>query len=246
MSVAVVIPWYENDGADSMRHQTREFVIDWWRRRHPMWSVVIGSVSADEGQWCKGLAVHRGAQQTHADILVVADADVICGDVREPVAQIETLRSGWAVPHRLVYRMSEDATNMMISDGRQPPLVAPGVVSPDFVEIHTGKAGGGLVVLPHKLLDDVPIDPRFCGWGQEDLSWSRALTMIAGHPWRGTAPLLHLWHEPQGRISRGVGSIESYALWQQYQQASTMPAMLDVVDAARLYLQTVEAYATGA
>lgn len=240
MNVDVLIPWYDQPGVDD-RKRVLEFVLNWWHKRHPRWNVIVGSMGSDEGPWRKGLAVRRALQKSSSEIVVVADADVVCDGVEQACDEVQALRTGWAVPHRLVYRMTEDATGMLIGDGRYPPLVAPGVVSPDFGEIYSGKAGGGLVVLPRLMLDEVPIDARFAGWGQEDLSWGRALTMIGGHPWRGLAPLLHLWHQPQDRISRGVGSVDNYDLWQQYQQCGNMPAMLDLVDHAREYVEKLAA-----
>src|SRR5690606_37809457 len=84
--------------------------------------------------------------------------------------------AGWAVPHRLVYRLSEAATSGVLA-GLAP---SPGMrlVQAPYV----GYAGGGITVLPRSTYDQVPLDPRFRGWGQEDESWAHALTVLAGDP----------------------------------------------------------------
>lgn len=236
-SVSVIIPWYKRE-PDPWRDNALAYVQRWWSVTFPDWPVIIGAMNQEEGPWRKGLAVHRALQKTDADTIVVADADVICTGVREAVDQIAALRCGWAVPHRLVCRLTSDATTLLIQDGRKPADPKRGT-RPDYAEVHQGIIGGGLVVLPRKLLSDIPIDPRFTGWGQEDYSWARALTMLAGHPWRGPAPLLHLWHDPQTTSDprRGVGSAEGYALWQRYQDAATLPTLLDVVEEAKKALE---------
>jgi hypothetical protein len=227
-SVAVVIPWYEGT-QDQHRQAALTYVRSWWAVEHPDWEVVTATMDSGEGPWRKGLAVHRGLQQTDAEMIVVADADVTCDGTADAIEQVRDLRTGWAIPHRLVCRLTEQATVILLQEGRYPPTPTRVGTSAAFAEIYPGTAAGGLVVLPRRLLLDVPIDPRFCGWGQEDMAWSRALTMVAGHPWRGRAPLFHLWHTPQDRVSRGVGSTASLALWQRYQGIATLPAMLDLL-----------------
>jgi hypothetical protein len=234
-SVGVVIPWYQRD-PDPWRDRIFAHVRTWWETAFS-WQVVVGTVTSDEGPWRKGLAVHRGISQLDTEIVVVADADVTCDGVDDAVDQIARLAAGWAIPHRLVCRLTSDATSLLLQDGRYPATpTRTGVTGPGYTEVYSGVSGGGMVVLPRRLLTDVPLDPRFCGWGQEDLAWSRALTMVSGHPWRGRSPLFHLWHEPQQRMSRGVGSQGSHRLWQRYQTASTLPVMLDLVEEARLEL----------
>jgi hypothetical protein len=233
-SVGVIVPWHPCE--DHWRERALMHVLGWWEKNHPDWPVALGQLPNPTDPWRKGLAVHRGLAELDTDIVVVCDADVICDGVTEAVEQIVGLRVGWAVPHRMVYRMNTSSTTLLYQDERYPPLVGAGSVSPDYCEVYPGTAAGGLVVLPSRMLRDIPIDPRFVGWGQEDQAWARALTMVAGHPWRGRAPLYHLWHEPQKRMTRGIGSPESLALWTRYEQVPVLPAMLDLVEEARLIL----------
>jgi hypothetical protein len=78
---------------------------------------------------------------------------------------------------------------------------------------------------------EVPLDPRFLGWGHEDDSWARALVTMLGDPWRGKRPLFHLWHPPQDRRVRYEGRPQSAALFQRYRakkgNRTRMRALLD-------------------
>lgn len=144
--------------------------------------------------------------------MIVADADVWTDGIAAAVTAVASGRARWAVPHRLVRRLTENATRAVLGgaplDG-QPTQ-----------ETHPGVAGGGIVVLARDVLEGVPMDPYFEGWGQEDQAWALALTTLAGPMWRGTADLVHLWHPPAPRRSRAVGSAASLARYRLYQAAS--------------------------
>lgn len=230
--VSVIIPWL--DAGDEWRARALEYTTDWWSRTHPDYQIVIAELTSDDGAWSKGLAVRRGLESATGKIIVVADADVICDGVDLSVSAVDSLTASWSVPHRRVCRLTDVSTASVYSGASLPPVPwRIGVVSPEFAEIYHGTVGGGIVVVPLGLIREVPIDPRFRGWGQEDYSWARALTMVAGHPSRGSANLFHLWHAPQKRISRGIGSADGFALWQRYQSAATLPAMMSLLDEAR-------------
>jgi hypothetical protein len=98
---------------------------------------------------------------------------------------------------------------------------------------YIGYAGGGIAAMPRATYADVPIDPRFEGWGQEDASWALALTRLVGRPWRGSAPLWHLWHPPQPRRERAIGSDANEELWLRYRRAKPADVMRELVDEAR-------------
>lgn len=206
MTVAVLVPWRPDGGP-------RQTVWAWVRRqwaRWPDWEIVTGT--PPDGPWSKGAAVDDALRQTSADILIVADADVWSDGIPAAVNAVAGGRARWAMPHRLVRRLTEDATRAVL-DG------APLDGQPTQ-ETHPGMPGGGLVVLARDVLEGVPMDPGFEGWGQEDQAWALALTTLAGPMWRGTADLFHLWHPPAPRRSRAVGSAASLARYRRYQAAS--------------------------
>lgn len=201
MDVEVIIPWR---GGCVWRERALRFV----RSRY---GLPVTIASAPAGPWCKAAALMPAVAASCADVLVVADADVFTDGLD---AAIDAVRDGaaWAVPHRLVHRLTEDGSRGVLAgaDWRTMPVAQLPYV---------GFEGGGLVVLRREVAVEVPMDSRFLGWGQEDESWALALRTMVGSPWRGTAPLVHLWHPPQNRLSRRWGSTESRALAGRYRAA---------------------------
>jgi hypothetical protein len=206
------------------------FVSGWWSTNHPGWPIVVGTDRADDGPWSKGLALAHALDAVTTDVVVVTDADVIVPDIALAVAAVEQGQHPWAAPFRTVLRLSEHGTGRVYATGRLPPEPVP---PESLAERYTGQAGGGIVVIPTDTARNVPIDPRFQGWGQEDLSWARALYVLVGSPWRSPSPLYHLWHPPAARKSPGIGSDASMALYTRYRKAVHPILMQPLVDEAR-------------
>lgn len=160
-----------------------------------------------EGPWRKAVAIQDAINQTAADILVVADADVWCDNV---FASIEEVANGahWSIPHHKVCRLTEAASEAVYAGG---PLEGPTVEKP-----YPGVQGGGIVVLTRELWNKAPMDPRFVGWGQEDEAWGISLANNGCKIRRLKGELWHLWHPPQQRASRGIGSTDSFDLFREY------------------------------
>lgn len=204
MAIEVVIPWLAGS-------PQRKAALEWVCRRYE-WPVTLGPGGRP---WVKADAVMPAVERSAADIVVVADADCWCDGT---AAAVEAVEAGarWAVPHGKVHRLTEVATAAVL--GGLDPEGLPTEQRPYLAYI-----GGGIVVARREVLLDVPLDPRFIGWGSEDSAWGCALTALAGRPWRGFEPLYHLWHPPQDRLTRVIGSEESEALRARYLAAARMP-----------------------
>lgn len=188
MRVSVLIPWR---AGCPYRERALAWVTDRYAAEHPHWSVVVGS-DTGAGGWVKARALPDAGG---ADIVVVADADVWCDGLGAAVAAVAGGRP-WAVPHTRVNRLTEMATAALLNGAALDDTLP-------LVQQHVGLIGGGLVVLAGDVHNDVPLDPRFEGWGGEDTAYGYALRALHGNPWRGHAHLWHLWHPPQDRIGRG-------------------------------------------
>ena len=216
MTVVVVVPW--RDKGCEWRQRAKIHVQAHYARGHPGGQWVEGSCG---GPWSKGRAVADALTRTAADVLVVTDADVLIAPEALHEAVSATESGGWAVPHLKVHRLSQRATEAhyagdLIRDWDRQP--------------YRGVVGGGLVVVRRDVYERVPIDPRFEGWGGEDVAWGWALNAVAGPAWRGEEPLTHLWH-PSDRIGH-VGSPESARLVARWKLAArrggvTLEALLD-------------------
>jgi len=204
------------------REQAWSFVQARFAVEQPSWQVITAS---DDGEpFSKSSAVMRAVRNVSADIVIVHDADVWCEKIDLCLEYVPL--SGWAIPHYEVFRLSEYATHETYTHHDDPQI--------DLVERYRGVIGGGIVAVRRDIIDDVPLDPRFRGWGGEDISWGHALRTLIGEPWRGRAPLYHYWHPPAERQSRAVGSDESQQLTLRYCDASRNPdQMRRIVDDAR-------------
>lgn len=207
MSVELIVPWLPG-----CPH--REAAWQWLapKYRYPV------RLALGRDPWCKGKAVNRAVSESSADICVIADADVWTDGLPEAIAAVAD-GAPWAIPHAGVYRLSEEGTAAVLGG-------APFDVQPLAQAAYKGISGGGYVITRRETLIDIPLDPRFTGWGQEDCSWAVALNTLAGPKWRGTAPLYHLYHPPQRRMSRRTGSMAGRALERRYMAALGNPALM--------------------
>lgn len=208
MTASVIIPW-----STTVSCHHRGAALAWTVSR---WAstgceVVVGEHA---GPWCKAAAVADGLERAGGDVLVIADADCWSDGIDQALAAVDAGRP-WAIPHGRVYRLTHAATQHVL-DGHTP---RPGL---DLTQApYQGWPGGGIVVVGRDVYEQVPLDRRFVGWSGEDESWAHALTFLAGPAWRGRAPLWHLWHPPQERMSRRWGSEAAKALAGRYKRART-------------------------
>lgn len=164
---AVVIPWR---GGDADRERALHFVIDCYRALG--WPVTIGGHTI--GPWNKPKAIANAVAGTDADILVIADGDVLCDKVEEAVDRCVTYVQPW----RRIYRLSKKATDLVYA-GADPKDI---YREPDMLHrrVYGGVVGGGLLVCKREVYESCPLDPRFEGWGGEDVSWGHALQALHG------------------------------------------------------------------
>lgn len=197
------------------------------------WPVIEATPPA-ASPWVKALAVMPAIAASSAEVVVVADADCWSDGLGAAVTAVEC-GWPWAIPHDHVHRLSEAATTRVLGGQRwegQELAEQP----------YRGVPGGGFVVAPRETLLRVPLDPRFEGWGQEDASWAIALGWLCGPGWRGSAPLVHLWHPPQRRQQRKLGSMAGWRLQRRYARARRSRAELSelVAEARRLLAPSLE------
>lgn len=212
-SVEVVVPWR---GGCPDREQALRWVLRRWHDAFPDWLVRLAE--APPGEWVKASAVMPTIAAAQAPVIVVADADVWV-DAEVVAASVDLVADGapFAIPHTEVWRLSCSSTAALYAGAPLDQL-------DDLDEApYPGVAAGGLLVIDRTVALDVPLDPRFEGWGGEDHAWGFALSTLHDMPPRGDARLWHLWHPPAPRISRKVGSNPSEALRQRYSRARIRP-----------------------
>lgn len=212
----VIVPWR---GGCPHRERAWAWVRARYAESHPEWPVVV--VEAPEGPWVKAAAVMPVLAAYDFDIVIVADADVWVDELGNAVRNVQD-GAVWAIPHTHVYRLDQQATDLVLAGASATTIGVQHYVERPYI----GVAGGGLVVARADTLLDVPLDPRFIGWGGEDHGWGYALATLHGEPWRGDDPLWHLWHPPQPRMDRRHSSNASAALRRRYRAARTDPMVM--------------------
>jgi hypothetical protein len=206
MTVSVLVP-FRSDGAH--RQRSWEFLRAKWREEFPSWEVIEGHCP-DDGPWVKALAVEDALARATCDTLIIADADCWSDGIEDTVDALSS--AAWAVPHMRVHRLTESATEAVLA-GRA-------IEGDEFAEEpYVGAVGGGMVAIPRTLYEEAPLDPRFAGWGQEDMSAALAWSILGGEAKRGYEPLWHLWHPAPQRLNRYIGTHEGRDLYNRYREA---------------------------
>lgn len=219
MNVSVLIPFAGTDP-----HRLAALTHVQARYEALGWQICVGSTP---GPWCKAKAVTAALSAASGDVLVVADADCISAGTPAAV-QAVTEGAPWSMPHKRVNRLTETSTQLVLAGAA--PTVELGLTQPPYI----GTPAGGIVALTRQAWQLVPIDPRFTGWGQEDESWGFALTALLGPPTRLRHDLWHLWHPPQPRLSRRIGSEAGKQLEARYRAARRdPPAMRHLIEEGR-------------
>lgn len=223
MTVAVVVPFQPTD---EHRDRALAHISDHYATHHPTYELIRGDLP-EWAPWSKGAAVNLAIESTDADVLVLADADSYVDPpvLADAVRLVEVGAARWVVPHRLVHRLSEDATADVLAGGRAR-------LTDLARRKYIGLAGGGIVVLTRTAYETVGgIDPRFLGWGGEDITFGWALSTLVGQHTRLTSPLVHLWHPHPAPNLRG--SEESEALVAEYRAARGVPRLMRAVIAGQ-------------
>jgi hypothetical protein len=173
----------------------------------------------------KGAAAADGVERCGADLLVIADGDCLVThlDLRRSVEALLT-GAAWTQPHRMVVRLTPRTTGHAYAGHLGAPGARP-VAAP---------AGGGIVVLTRAAWEaSGGIDPRFDGWGGDDISFARALDTLVGPGARLNGVLWHLWHPKSPRRPGNRGSPENEAVAARYLEANGDPEAMRAVLASR-------------
>ena len=211
-TVTVVVPY--TGGRDGVWGYVRQ----WYEQLG--WPIIEAST---DGPWSKGRALASVMDQVDTDIVVVADCDcIVSRDGLRKAVDCVANGAPWVVPHTDVLRMREDETERILSEPPGPIQVRGRRLAK---RRYGGVAGGGIVVIPRAAWDTAPMDPRFEGWGYEDISWGLALDTLVGEHVRLTYDLVHLWHPPQPNQKHP--SPESEALYAAYCAAHHMPGRME-------------------
>lgn len=196
----------------SAQHPHRARIWEWlqryWRYELPDAEIVIGH--SKSRAFSKTEAVNDAARRARGRIFVILDSDTyIRGSVILHCArQIEQAqRRGhkrWFIPYRRLYRLTEPSTDLVLDSDPMWPFRFSSPPPLDSVEstigsMHGHHFGAMIQILPREAFETVGcMDPRFKGWGGEDVAFMRAVdTLYAKHK-TVNVDVLHLWHPSIG------------------------------------------------
>jgi hypothetical protein len=180
MDVRVVTPW-RPDGAE--RSALWAFCSRWWKARG-----VVPIVSpSPEGPFNRGAAINAGLDGTW-DAAIVLDADVVC-------------------PQDLVagVLLAANAERLVLPYERYVGLAPWGmrrVLAGDDIETAgalrvVDDHESSIIIIPRAVWDEAGgFDPRFVGWGQDDVAFCQTCRILTGEPLRMPGNVYHLWHPP--------------------------------------------------
>jgi hypothetical protein len=195
-------------------HRVRlwRWLQQYWAHELPDAEIVMGRCRSQI--FCKTEAVNDAAQRARGRILVILDSDAyLRGEqiVHAARAIEEAGRRGinrWFVPYRHLYRLREQATEEILASDPRQPLRLRHPPSLDDVESLTSAAyghhyGAMCQMMPRAAFECVGgMDPRFEGWGGEDVAFLRAVETLWGKNKSIDAPIYHLWHPSIGTTAK--------------------------------------------
>ena len=222
--IRVVLPY---GGDCPYRARALSWVWEHLRDLLPDASVHVGEC---RGPWSKARAVAAAIDPDWPDddVLVIHDADVWAPKLPATIDVVASKQRRWATPHTMVHRLGEELSAKVMAG--EVPFGGLGRTGLDQAP-YRGVVGGGCVVLSRAAYREVPLDPRFVGWGQEDESWGFAMGRVLGQPYHVNDKLLHFWHPHPERINRAVGNRDGEHLRNRYRaariSAAEMKTLLD-------------------
>lgn len=212
----VVIPWSYREE----RWANLCYVMERWELLGL--SVLLGAVMPDE-PWCKGKAIADAMKIVETEFVIVTDADVWAPGILDSMDHCWATGQ-WTIEQRL-YRLDGPATwkvrrgELAFEDVRPAHLEG---------KPYRQRNAGAPSVFRTETVLDVPMDPRFVGWGGEDLAWSDALHALAGGARRMAGPVYHLWHPHDGTPHRRPEGANA-ALYDRYQRARYLPGEMRAI-----------------
>lgn len=244
--VSLLVPFRDDH---EFRARVWHWLKEYWLDHLEDAEIVMGH----DSRWpfSKATAVNDAASRARGRVFMIVDADTYLDSqyVQRYINDVDrTVRRGkrkWYIPYNKLYRLNAEATLAVL--GTDPvseyfipsPPPAPWLDdSPlqahDQNSKNYGHKYGALInILPREAFFMVGgMDPRFRGWGSEDVSFMRAVDTIYCQHELGYNDVIHLWHSRAGMswdTRRWVGQPDMVAnsrLNQRYTMATSEPGFM--------------------
>jgi hypothetical protein len=229
----VVIPWRHDDDREPVLRKLRS---EWSKLGFNTILAPCPSV-----MWNKPLAINSAILRVGTPIVIVADADCWIHEIQDAADLLVSKSLPFVIPHSRVHRLNKKTTRMYVNGEISLKSTLKLAVSNYNLEekSYPGKPGGGIIIAQKKLLQLVPFDIEFKGWGREDESWYLAAATYTGCRIGLNNRLVHFYHPPQHRITRKQGSEATERRYNLYKGAYGKPvAMQQLIDSSKLAMQS--------
>lgn len=193
--ISILVPFRDEPG--TARLVNWEWLKQRWSTFLPQAEIVVGT---DTGEpFSKTTAVNDAYRKAQGDVFIVADADswIEPSTIHEGLARIEkyqVLVVPWTISHRLRRIDSE----YLLSQSPSRPSLVTGEMKRLVTDYRPSAATAAMVVmLTREGFERVGgMDPRFRGWGAEDVAFGHACRTLLGptQTLRGEE-VFSLWHE---------------------------------------------------
>lgn len=200
----MLIPYY---GACEWRERNLRLVKRYWAEEFPDWQTLVVSLPG------RALSLNEALSMSSGDVIVYADADSLV-----PPAQARQMVTDAAAGPVFVRGYSDYCRLTREASMAARASVPVSGFGPNVVEWQMREARShGVAACRRSILKACHgYDPRFTGWGYDDLS----LDLLRGARWeesRVEGPLYHLWHPADPASMDGHPLLEmSSALYERY------------------------------
>ena len=210
--LSILVP-FRDDG----EHRSRvwRWLRRYWRAQGLDAEIIQGYDDGDP--FSKAAAINNAATlaRGHQFLILDADAFMSAHTIARCANHLEGRgRAGvdtWLMPYDYLYRLAQDPTLKVLSSHPERPALPPTTVPhPSLLEADYGgygspspgaghQYGAMAMMMPRDAFYAVGgMDPRFRGWGSEDVSMLRCLDTLWGQHEVAVGPILHMWHARVG------------------------------------------------
>lgn len=188
-NLSILIP-YRSDGG------RRELLFGWVKRRYerlfPEAEIVVGR--NEDQPFNRGAARNDAFKRSTGDMLLIADADVVCDVNLVWRAVCMTTRGRrWMIPYSTYYNLDKVTSDRIVAGAPETPVPPEDRLGYDH---KLSAAVAGQLVVPRVAYEEVGgYDERYVGWGYEDTDFAITLNTLWAPVERLDGRCLHLWHD---------------------------------------------------
>lgn len=200
MDVSILVPFRDEEGTTRLKNWA--WLEKRWRAVMPEAEIVVGT---DEGMpFSKTTAVNDAYTRASGDVFVIADADSWCEPDQVWKAINYTIAKGvLVIPWINAYRLTQRHSNALLK-------LDPGTTNPVTDEMKKGvedyrpspSTAAMVIAITREGFERVGgMDPRFRGWGAEDVAFGISCATMLGRPKILLGESFALWHT-RPRVNR--------------------------------------------